>query len=111
MTPADELLGPPMLQLDHVRDSLQGYQLSKRGNALRVMAEAVRWGKRGARVNTISPGIIFTPMAKDELTGPGGEDYRRMIELCPAGRGGTPDEVGTRWGAPDGTRRRIHHRQ
>jgi NAD(P)-dependent dehydrogenase (short-subunit alcohol dehydrogenase family) len=95
MTPADELLGLPMLQLDQVRDSLHAYQLSKRGNALRVMAEAVRWGKRGARVNTISPGIIFTPMAKDELTGPGGDGYRRMIELCPAGRGGTPDEVGT----------------
>jgi NAD(P)-dependent dehydrogenase (short-subunit alcohol dehydrogenase family) len=60
-----------------------------------VMAEAVRWGKRGARVNTISPGIIITPLAKDELTGPRGEGYRRMIELCPAGRAGTPDEVGT----------------
>jgi NAD(P)-dependent dehydrogenase (short-subunit alcohol dehydrogenase family) len=84
-----------MVQPDQVRDSLYAYQLSKRGNALRVMAEAVRWGKRGARVNTISPGIIFTPMAKDEMTGPGGESYRRMIELCPAGRGGTPDEVGT----------------
>ena len=58
------------------------------------MAEAVRWGKRGARINTISPGIIFTPLARDELTGPRGEGYRRMIELCPAGRGGTPDEVG-----------------
>ena len=95
MTPADELLGLAMVQPDQVRDSLYAYQLSKRGNALRVMAEAVRWGKRGARVNTISPGIIFTLMAKDELTGPGGEGYRRMIELCPAGRGGTPDEVGT----------------
>jgi NAD(P)-dependent dehydrogenase (short-subunit alcohol dehydrogenase family) len=95
MTPADELLGLPMLQPDQVRDSLHAYQLSKRGNALRVMAEAVRWGKRGARVNTISPGIIFTPMAKDELTGPRGEGYRHMIELCPAGRAGTPDEVGT----------------
>jgi NAD(P)-dependent dehydrogenase (short-subunit alcohol dehydrogenase family) len=59
------------------------------------MAEAVRWAERGARVNTISPGIIFTPMAKDELTVPSGEGYRRMIELCPAGRAGTPDEVGT----------------
>ncbi|HLM22462.1 MAG TPA: SDR family oxidoreductase, partial [Propionibacteriaceae bacterium] len=58
-TPADELLALPMLQPDKVKDSLHAYQLSKRGNSLRVMAEAVRWGKRGARVNTISPGIIF----------------------------------------------------
>ena len=94
-TPADELLALPMLQPDKVKDSLHAYQLSKRANSLRVMAEAVRWGKRGARVNTISPGIIFTPLAKDELTGPRGEGYRRMIELCPVGRGGTPDEVGT----------------
>jgi NAD(P)-dependent dehydrogenase (short-subunit alcohol dehydrogenase family) len=94
-TPADELLTLPMLQPDRVKDSLHAYQLSKRGNSLRVMAEAVRWGKRGARVNTISPGIIITPLAKDELTGPRGEGYRRMIELCPAGRAGTPDEVGT----------------
>jgi len=94
-TPADKLLSLPMLQKDQVKDSLHAYQLAKRGNALRVMAEAVRWGKRGARVNTISPGIIITPLAKDELTGPRGEGYRRMIDLCPAGRAGTPDEVGT----------------
>jgi NAD(P)-dependent dehydrogenase (short-subunit alcohol dehydrogenase family) len=94
-TPTDELLALPMLQPDRVSGSLRAYQLSKRGNALRVMAEAVRWGKRGARINTISPGIIITPLAKDELTGPRGEGYRRMIELCPAGRAGTPDEVGT----------------
>jgi NAD(P)-dependent dehydrogenase (short-subunit alcohol dehydrogenase family) len=94
-TPPEELLSLPMLKPDQVKDSLHAYQLAKRGNALRVMAEAVRWGKRGARVNTISPGIIFTPLAKDELTGPRGEGYRRMIELCPAGRGGTPDEVAT----------------
>ncbi len=94
-TPADELLQLPMLQPDVVTDSLNAYQLAKRGNSLRVMGEAVRWGKRGARINTISPGIIFTPLARDELTGPRGEGYRHMIELCPAGRGGTPDEVGT----------------
>jgi len=94
-TPADELLSHPLLELDQVTDSLHAYQLAKRGNSVRVMAEAVRWGKRGARVNTISPGIIFTPLARDELTGPRGAGYRRMIELCPAGRGGTPDEVGT----------------
>lgn len=95
LTPAEELLGLPFLQLDQVRDSLHAYQLSKRGNSLRVMAEAVRWGKRGARINAISPGIIMTPLAKDELTGPRGEGYRRMIELSVAGRPGTPDEVAT----------------
>jgi NAD(P)-dependent dehydrogenase (short-subunit alcohol dehydrogenase family) len=94
-TPTDELLALPMLQPDQVTDPLHAYQVSKRCNSLRVMAEAVRWGKRGARVNTISPGIIITPLAKDELTGPRGEGYRRMIELCPVGRAGTPDEVGT----------------
>jgi NAD(P)-dependent dehydrogenase (short-subunit alcohol dehydrogenase family) len=93
-TPADELLKLPMLQSGQVTDPLHAYQLAKRGNSLRVMAEAVRWGKRGARINTISPGIIFTPLARDELTGPRGEGYRRMIELSPVGRGGTPDEVG-----------------
>ncbi len=94
-TPAEELLSLDFLQPDRVTDTLNAYQLSKRGNSLRVMAEAVRWGKRGARINTISPGIIITPLAKDELTGPRGEGYRRMIELCPVGRAGTPDEVGT----------------
>lgn len=94
ITPADELLALPMLQPDQVTESLHAYQISKRGNSLRVMAEAVRWGKRCARVNTISPGIIITPLAKDELSGPRGAGYRRMIELCPVGRAGAPDEVG-----------------
>ena len=93
-TPAEDLLALPMLAPDRVTDPLNAYQISKRGNSLRVMAEAVRWGKRGARVNTISPGIIMTPLAKDELAGPRGEGYRRMIALSPAGRVGTPDEVG-----------------
>jgi len=92
-TPADELLSLSFLQLNQITDSLHAYQISKRGNSLRVMAEAVRWGKRGARVNTISPGIIITPLAKDELSGPRGDGYRRMINLCPVGRAGTPDEV------------------
>jgi NAD(P)-dependent dehydrogenase (short-subunit alcohol dehydrogenase family) len=93
-TPADELLKLPMLQPDQVSDTLHAYQLAKRGNSLRVMAESVRWAKRGARVNTISPGIIITPLARDELTGPRGEGYRRMLERSPVGRAGTPDEVG-----------------
>jgi NAD(P)-dependent dehydrogenase (short-subunit alcohol dehydrogenase family) len=93
--PADDLLKLPMLQPDQVTDTLHAYQLAKRGNALRVMAEAVRWAKRGARLNTISPGIIITPLAADELTGPRGEGYRRMLDESPAGRAGTPDEVAT----------------
>ena len=94
-TPVEELLSLSFLQRDKVTDSLHAYQIAKRGNSLRVMAEAVRWGKRGARVNAISPGIIMTPLARDELTGARGAGYRRMIELCAAGRAGTPDEVGT----------------
>jgi len=93
-TPVEELLTLPMLQPEQVTDPLHAYQISKRGNSLRVMAEAVRWGKRGARINTISPGIIITPLANDELRGPRGAGYRRMIEVSAAGRAGTPDEVG-----------------
>lgn len=92
-TPVEELLRLPFLQPDQLADSLHAYQLSKRANALRVRAEAVRWGRRGARVNAISPGIIMTPLARDELNGPRGGGYRRMIELSPVGRAGTPDEV------------------
>lgn len=94
LTPTEELLALPMLQPDVVTDPLNAYQISKRCNSLRVAAQAVRWGKRGARVNTISPGIIFTPLARDELSGPRGDGYRLMIESSAAKRGGTPDEVG-----------------
>ncbi|MCQ5314924.1 SDR family oxidoreductase, partial [Megasphaera massiliensis] len=70
------------------------YQYSKRCNVLRVMAEANNWGKRGATVNSISPGIVITPLANDELNGPRKEGYSKMLSLCPAGRAGTPDEIG-----------------
>lgn len=94
-TPTEDLLSLPILKSAQVDSSLYAYQISKRGNSLRVMAEAVRWGKRGARINTISPGIIMTPLANDELSGPRGEGYRNMIKKSAAGRAGTPDEVGT----------------
>ena len=92
-TPVEELLSLPLLDLNNVKDSLHAYQLSKRGNSLRVRAEAVNWGKRGARINAISPGIIITPLAQDELNGPRGDSYRKMISSSAVGRAGTPDEV------------------
>ncbi|MGY3567777.1 SDR family oxidoreductase [Sinomonas sp. RB5] len=93
--PADELLTLAMLQPESLSDGLHAYQISKRANVLRVQAEAIHWGERGARVNAISPGIIITPLARDELAGANGAGYRRMLELTPAGRAGTPDEVAT----------------
>ena len=93
-TPTEELLSLAILQSEAADNSLYAYQISKRGNSLRVKAEAVRWGKRGARINSISPGIIMTPLANDELSGPRGDGYRHMLELSSAGRAGTPDEVG-----------------
>ena len=86
-----------LLELDFLKeitDTLKAYQYSKRCNVLRVMYEATRWGKRGATINSISPGIIITPLANDELKGPRGEGYRNMLKASPAGRAGTPDEVG-----------------
>lgn len=85
-TPVEELLGLPLLQPGNIRDTLHAYQLAKRCNEKRVMAEAVNWGRRGARVNSISPGIIVTPLALDEFNGPRGDFYKNMFAKCPAGR-------------------------
>lgn len=91
--PPEDLLELPLVK--EIEDSLYAYQISKRCNALRVMSEAVKWGKRGARINCISAGIIFTPLAYDELNSAArGAFYRNMLEKSPAGRGGTPDEIG-----------------
>lgn len=92
-TPTEELLGLEMLQPARIRDTLHAYQLAKRCNVKRVMAEAVTWGARGARINSISPGIIVTPLAIDEFNGPRGAFYKDMFARCPAGRPGTADEV------------------
>ncbi len=91
--PTDELLKLNFLQPENIRDTLHAYQLAKRCNEKRVMAQAVEWGKRGARLNAIAPGIIVTPLALDELRGPRGDFYRNMFAKCPAGRPGTADEV------------------
>ena len=93
LTPTEELLSLEMLQPKNIKDSLHAYQLAKRCNVKRVMAEAVKWGMRGARINSISPGIIVTPLAIDEFNGPRGAFYKNMFAQCPAGRPGTADEV------------------
>lgn len=92
-TPTEELLNLEVLQPANIKDTLHAYQMAKRCNVKRVMAEAVKWGKRGARLNSISPGIIVTPLAIDEFNGPRGEFYKNMFAKCPAGRPGTADEV------------------
>ena len=93
-TPTEELLDLPLLQPGNVRDTLHAYQLAKRCNEKRVMFEACRWGEKGARINSISPGIIVTPLAIDEFNGPRGDFYKNMFAKCPAGRPGTADEIG-----------------
>lgn len=92
-TPTEELLALPLLHRSNIRDTLHAYQIAKRCNEKRVMAEAVKWGKRGARLNAIAPGIVVTPLAVDEFNGPRGDFYKNMFANCPAGRPGTADEV------------------
>lgn len=92
-TPTEELLSLEILQPQNIKDTLHAYQMAKRCNVKRVMAEAVKWGNRGARINSISPGIIVTPLAIDEFNGPRGDFYKNMFAQCPAGRPGTPDEI------------------
>lgn len=92
-TPTDKLLKLDLLQESHIKDTLHAYQIAKHCNEKRVMAQSVEWGKRGARLNAIAPGIIVTPLAIDEFNGPRGDFYKNMFAKCPAGRPGTADEV------------------
>ena len=92
-TPPEELLTLDILKTENIKDTLHAYQMAKRCNEKRVMAEAVKWGEKGARLNSISPGIIVTPLAVDEFNGPRGDFYKNMFAKCPAGRPGTADEV------------------
>lgn len=92
-TPTEQLLSLDLLQPQNIHDTLHAYQMAKRCNVKRVMAESVKWGMRGARINSISPGIIVTPLAIDEFNGPRGDFYKNMFAKCPAGRPGTADEV------------------
>ena len=93
ITPTEELLSLDMLQKGNIHDTLHAYQMAKRCNVKRVMAEAVKWGTKKARINSISPGIVVTPLAIDEFNGPRGDFYKNMFAKCPAGRPGTADEI------------------
>ncbi|MBG9472194.1 SDR family oxidoreductase [Priestia megaterium] len=93
MTPTEELLSLEVLRPENIKDTLHAYQMAKRCNVKRVMSESIRWGEKDARINSISPGIIVTPLAIDEFNGPRGEFYKNMFAKCPAGRPGTADEV------------------
>jgi NAD(P)-dependent dehydrogenase (short-subunit alcohol dehydrogenase family) len=92
-TPIDDLLDLPDLAADALTDPGMAYVVAKRGNQLRVKAASVTWGARGARVNSISPGVIATPMGNAELAGPSGEAMRSMIAGSGTGRIGTPDDI------------------
>jgi NAD(P)-dependent dehydrogenase (short-subunit alcohol dehydrogenase family) len=92
-TPTEELLKLEVLQPENIKDTLHAYQMAKRCNEKRVMAESIKWGARGARINSISPGIIVTLLAIDEFNGPRGDFYKNMFAKCPARRPGTADEI------------------
>lgn len=91
--PTEELLDLEVLQIKNIKDTLHAYQLAKRCNVKRVMGCAVKWGEKGARINSISSGIVVTPLAIDEFNGPRGDFYKNMFAKCPARRPATADEV------------------
>lgn len=92
-TPTEELLNLDLLKVENIQDTLHAYQLAKRCNEKRVMAQSVKWGEKGARINAIAPGIVVTPLAIDEFNGPRGDFYKNMFASCPTGRPATADEI------------------
>lgn len=92
-TPTEELLNLDLLKVENIQDTLHAYQLAKRCNEKRVMAQSVKWGEKGARINAIAPGIVVTPLAIDEFNGPRGDFYKNMFASCPVGRPATADEI------------------
>lgn len=91
--PARDLLGLACVRAFATGDSGLAYAFAKQANLVRVRVASVAWGRRGARVNSISPGVISTPMGEAELSGPVGEMMRGMIAASGTGRVGTPDDI------------------
>lgn len=92
-TPSPELLRLPFLRAPQLADPGLAYGISKQANLVRVRAASALWGRRGARINAISPGIIATPMSQTELDSELGEGMRAMIASSPVGRIGTPEDI------------------
>ncbi len=92
-TPTNALMDLPELAPGSLGDSGTAYVIAKRANQLRVKAAAGTWGERGGRVNSLSPGIIATPMGEAELAGPTGDAMRAMINGSASGRIGTPHDI------------------
>ena len=90
-TPAQELLGLPFIS--ELTEPALAYGVAKRANRIQVQAASKVWGQRGARINSISPGIISTPMGQQELASPVGDGMRAMTAASAAGRVGTPDDI------------------
>ncbi len=91
--PTDELLSLPFLSPEHIPNSVRAYEFSKRANHLRMQGVAVQWRDKGARANSISPGVIMTPLAQTELDSARGPAFREILDSSPARRAGTVDEV------------------
>ena len=93
LTPTDELLALPFLSSEANLSPGAAYGISKRANQLRVQSASLAWGEKQARINTISPGVISTPMGQEELSGESGEGMRQMIAGSGTGRVGTPNDI------------------
>jgi NAD(P)-dependent dehydrogenase (short-subunit alcohol dehydrogenase family) len=93
LTPVDELLSLPFLQPAALTDPGAAYGIAKRANQVRVQAASLLWGRRGARVNSISPGVISTAMGQQELAGRSGAIMRAMVDASGTQRLGTADDI------------------
>ena len=91
-TPTEKLMEIPFI-VENATRSGTAYMIAKRVNHLQAQkAAATTWKARRARINTISPGIIVTPLAYDEFNA-AGEGYQRMIDASAAMRTASSDEI------------------
>ncbi|WP_197516368.1 SDR family oxidoreductase [Mycobacterium sp. E2497] len=91
--PAEELLSLPSSAPQRFSSAQEAYGYAKRANQLRVAAASTAWGARGARINSISPGVISTSMGRQELAGESGNVMRLMVDGSATRRLGTPDDI------------------